>query len=93
MRRKYLRHSDKLKFKVALEALKGNKAVPEMCQEFGIASSQIYDWKKQLEEYDPSAIFGSKNSTKEREAEIGQLHAIIGKLKVENDFLERVLNR
>lgn len=93
MRRKYSRHSDKLKYKIALEALKGNKAVPEMCQEFGVASSQIYDWKKQLEEFDPSAIFSSKSSTKDHEAEIERLLAIIGKLKVENDFLERVLNR
>jgi len=55
MPRKYTVHSDQFKFKVALEALKGNKTVPELCQEFGLAAKQIYhgrkNWKKLVHRY------------------------------------------
>ena len=48
MRKKYTTYTDKFKLKVALEALKENKTVPELRQEFGLVASQIYAWKKQL---------------------------------------------
>ncbi len=93
MKKKYTVHSDKLKFKVALEALKGTKTITELCQEFSVAASQIYDWKKKLEEAG-AQIFSSKNkvnNTNEQETE--RLHATIGKLKVECDFLAKALGR
>ena len=92
MKKKYSRHSDKFKLKVALVALKGDKTVPELCQEFNLSSSQIYSWKKQLEDYGEQ-VFSCKHKSKNRNAEIDLLHTTIGKLKVENDFLERVLRR
>ncbi len=80
----------KFKFKVALEALKGRKTVPELCQEFKIASSQIYTWKGKLQEFGPEAFKG-KSKPKNENEDIDKLHAIIGKLKVENDFLLKAL--
>lgn len=92
MAKKYAAHSDQFKFKVALEALKGNKTVAELCQEFEIASSQVYDWKKKLEETGPE-VFTIKGKPKNTDAEIDRLHATIGKLKVECDFLAKALGR
>lgn len=38
-------HGDELRAKVALTALKGDKTINELCQEFGVALAQIYAWK------------------------------------------------
>ena len=91
MSKKYTSHSSQFKFKVALEALKGTKTQAELCQEFELASSQIHAWKKQLEEVGPE-IFAGRKKKKETEPTIEQLHATIGKLKVENDFLSKALD-
>ena len=88
--RKY--HGDQFKFKVALAALKEDKPMAELCQEYGIVASQIYTWKKQLEEH-VAEIFTDKRKTNNHDEEVTKLHATIGKLKVENDFLARVLGR
>ncbi len=83
-------HTGKFKFKVALEALKGRKTMSELCQEFEVASSQIYAWKDKLQEFGPEA-FKVKNKQKNENEDIDKLHTIIGKLKVENDFLLKAL--
>ena len=85
-------HSDEFKFKVALEAIKGNRTVQELCRDFSIASSQIYAWKKQLEGQG-AAIFADKRRGEGHKEEVDKLHKIIGKLTVERDFLSRVLDR
>lgn len=88
--RKY--HGDKFKLKVALAAIKEEKTIAELCQEFGVVASQITTWKKQLLEQG-AQIFADKRKSHNNESDMEKLHAIIGKLKVENDFLERVLGR
>lgn len=85
-------HSDKFKFKVALEALKGDKTVVELCQNFGVSSSQIYSWKQQLEN-SGQEVFSDKRKKENQKESIDKLHRIIGQLTVERDFLSRVLNR
>lgn len=91
MSKKYASHAAQFKFKVALEAIKGDKTSAELCQEFGLSSSQIYAWKKQLEDAGPE-VFANKKKKKDSEPTVEQLHATIGKLKVENDFLSRALD-
>ena len=59
MSKKYASHVAQFKFKVALEAIKGTKTSAELCQEFGLSSSQIYAWKKQLEDAGPE-VFSNK---------------------------------
>ncbi len=86
------KHNDEFKLKVALEAIKGDRTVPELCRDFSIASSQIYAWKKQLEEQG-AAIFADKRRGESHKDEVDKLHKIIGKLTVERDFLSRVLDR
>ena len=85
-------HSDKFKLEVALEAVKGEKTVAELCQKFSVAPSQIYAWKKQLEE-NGQAIFADKRKNKKQDERVEQLHATIGRLIVERDFLARVLKK
>lgn len=84
-------HSDKSKFKVALEALKGNKTVAQICSENSVASSQVYAWKDKLEQHG-SEIFAEKKQNNEN-SEIDRLHKVIGQLAAERDFLSHVLNR
>lgn len=86
-------HSGTYKFRVALAALKGDKTISQLCQEFAVASSQIYKWKTALLERG-SSVFDQGISSKDLSAgKIEKLHATIGKLKVENDFLDHVLGR
>lgn len=91
MARIYKRHGSSFKSKVALEAVKEKKTVAELCQEYSLASSQIFAWKKQLEE-ESVKIFESKRGT-DHQAEIDRLHRVIGQITAERDFLERVLKR
>lgn len=87
----YKKHSSSVKATVALESLKGEKTVAELCQKYGVAASQIFAWKKQLEEGCEKLFEGTqKDSSKE---EIDRLHKIIGQLAAERDFLEHVLKR
>ena len=86
-------HSAAFKFKVALEAIKGEKTAAELCKEYGVFSSQIFKWRKELLEQGTSVFEGNKGGSMEREKEVDRLHETIGRLKVENDFLEKCLGR
>ena len=88
--RKY--HGDAFKFKVALAAIQGAKSATEMVQEFGVVSSQIYAWKKQLEEKGAS-VFSDKRQIENKEGETERLYATIGRLTIERDVLVQALNR
>jgi transposase len=91
MPKMYKRHSSSIKFKIALEAVKEQKTVREICQEYGVASSQVSEWKKHLEE-SASLVFERENK-KDQQEEIDRLHRVIGQITAERDFLERVLKR
>lgn len=86
-------HSNEFKFKVAIEAIRGEKTIAALCQEFGVVSSQIAKWKKVLLEEGSGVYKGSGPSKSVENYDIEKLHATIGRLKVENDFLEHVLRR
>jgi len=87
-------HSAEYKFKVALAAIKGDKTIVQLCQEYAVVSSQIYKWKAALLERG-SDLFksGTWNTCLEPNKDIEKLHATIGRLKVENDFLSKVLGK
>jgi transposase-like protein len=86
-------HSDEFKFKVAIAAIKGDKTTAELCQEYGIVSSQLFKWKKALLEYGPTLFKNGVPTPSTEAAQIEKLHATIGRLKVENDFLEKCAGR
>jgi transposase len=86
-------HSAKFKFSVAIESLKGERTIAELCQEYAVVSSQIYKWCNALLE-NGSEIFSKGIPAKiDQEVEVEKLHATIGRLKVENDFLAKVLGK
>lgn len=88
--RKY--HGDAFKFKVALAAIKGNESSTEMVQRFGVASNQVYAWKKYLEN-NGAIVFSDKRRVVSKKNELEKLHAVIGRLTVERDFLLQSLDR
>jgi transposase-like protein len=83
------KHGASFKLKVALRAIKGDKTVAELCSEFGIAASQLYAWKKQLEEQG-ERVFADKRAA-DQKSEIDRLLRIIGQVTAERDFLSRAL--
>ena len=84
-------HAPAFKAKVALEAMKGEQTLVELSERYQVHPNQITEWKKQLLEHAPD-IF-SKNGKAEQGPDVKDLHAKIGQLSMENDFLAGALGR
>ena len=85
-------HSPAFKAKVALEAIKGEEPLITIAERFDVHPNQITKWKRQLSEGAP-AVFGAGEQTKEAGPSVVELHAKIGELTMENDFLSGALGR
>lgn len=85
-------HSPAFKAKVALTAVKGEKTLSELAQQFDVHPNQIRQWKDQLLE-GASGVFGgeAKAETAQPFVDVKTLHAKIGELTLENDFLGSAL--
>ncbi|WP_407642616.1 IS3 family transposase [Desulfopila aestuarii] len=79
-------HSANFKAKVALAAMAGDKTLSELAEQYGVHPNQITTWKKQLVEQ-ATTVF-SKGTGGEPGIDLKVLHAKIGQLTLENDFLE-----
>jgi len=82
--------SAEFKAKVALEALVGDKTLAELAAKHDVHPNMITQWKRQAKQGLPD-VFGKKaaRGATDREAEVKSLHAKIGQLTVENDFLSK----
>jgi transposase len=81
-------HAPSFKARVALAALSGEKTIAELGSEFGVHQTLIHKWVKQLKE-SATGIFSGEFKTEGagKEKELHELHAKLGQLTVERDFL------
>ncbi len=90
------RFTDQFKAKVALEALRGDKTIQEIAAKHGLHPNQVSTFKQGAVEglhevFAKSGKGKASGSAAADEKERDQLHATIGRLKVENDFLSKGL--
>ena len=88
------RYSAEFKGKVALEAIKGELTIAQLAAKHGVHQTLVNGWKKQAVE-GLSTVFTTKpeGADKAREADVEKLHAKIGQLVVERDFLAKAFGR
>jgi len=88
------RFSAEFKAKVALEAIQGHETVAELASRHGLHPTQIAAWKREAVQR-LAEVFDEKNGARDqnRDAELTKLHAKIGQLVVERDFLLKTFDR
>ena len=91
-RRPRRNHSPAFKSKVALAAVKGEQTITELSQRFDVHTKKITHCKTQILQQ-ASTVFEQGTSSKEPSVDIKTLHAKIGELALENDFLEWALTK
>lgn len=88
------RYSAEFKAKIALEAIRGEQTINELASRYELHPNMITTWKRQAIENMATAFPGAKErNSKSDEAKIKELHAKIGQLTVERDFLAKAFGR
>ncbi len=93
MRRKRRNHSAKFKAKVALATIRADKTLVELAEQYDVHPNQIQDWRRKLMEGAEEVFDRSGRQAQETEHKFKELHAKIGQLTMERDFLEQGLER
>jgi transposase len=88
------RYAAEFKAKVALEALRGELTTAQLATKYSVHQTMVSEWKRQAME-GLASVFSGKAAAKDasREGEIEKLHAKIGQLVVERDFLAKASGR
>jgi transposase len=90
------RYSADFKAKVAIEALRGDLTTAQLATKHGIHQTMVSEWKKQAMEGLAEVFSGrseAEQTARSTEAEVEKLHAKIGQLLVERDFLAKAFGR
>jgi transposase len=90
-RRTRRKHSGAFKAKVAMAAVKGDKTLSELAKSFDVHLNQITQWKDDLLHGAASLFEKGAGGPQEAAVDVKALHAKIGELTLENDFLEGAL--
>jgi len=93
-RRPRRNHTSAFKAKVALAAIKGERTIAQLAEQFEVHPNQVTSWKTQLEG-GAADVFGAGSGAglSEPAVDVKSLHAKIGALTLENDFLEGALTK
>jgi transposase-like protein len=91
-RRPRRNHSPAFKAKVAIEALGDGKTVAEIAHKHDVHPNQVTEWRRQLLER-AAGVFGGSVAPEAPPVDLKVLHAKIGQLALENDFLEGALSK
>ena len=87
-------HSGSFKAKVALDALRGDKTLLEIAEKYQVHPTQVTEWKNQLQERAAVVFDGASGAASAEDGpDIKTLHAKIGQLALENDFLSGALTK
>lgn len=92
-KRKRRNHSSVFKAKVALEAIRGEFTLAEIAERHDLHPTQIQRWKNDLIAGAADVFGAGEQDRKNTESEIEKLHAKIGQLTMERDFLSKALSR
>ena len=90
MSKKRRKFSPEFKARVALDAMSGEHTIAELASKYSVHPNQISTWKKQAKEGVAASFSGKVQTDRQtNEAQIKELHAKIGQLTIENDFLQK----
>jgi transposase len=93
-RRPRRNHSAAFKAKVAIAAIKGERTIAQIAEQFDVHPNQVTTWKSQLEGGAADVFDGGASTTPATATvDVKALHAKIGELTLENDFLEGALSK
>ncbi len=86
-------HSPAFKAKVALAAIRGEKTLAELAEQFDVHANQITSWRTQLLEGAAEVFGGDSKAEAPPPIDVKELHAKIGELTLTNDFLSGALTK
>jgi len=88
------RYSAEFKAKIALDAIKGEETAAQIASRYGVHPTQVTQWKSQARDGMAEGFLGKADrKEKDHESEVKELHAKIGQLTVERDFLAKAFGR
>jgi len=93
MSRKSRNHKPAFKARVALAAHKGDRTLSELAEPFDVHQNQIQDWRRRLLENADLVFCQGQQQQQKAASQVKALHAKIGPLTMERDFLEEGLER